>query len=168
MSGAATKPSLAVIIFFASGSLAFGQAGSTGGTIGKQDKSVTGGESAVEPHTPAKSRPKGQRPIDGGPSDQSSELSVAGRWRWRSDCTTHWQGEFDLAETSRGHFSGSFAGTSWYDVGTITDGHISGTSVSFTRKNVAVTQYWTGRLAAGRIKGTYSGNANCGWEATRK
>jgi hypothetical protein len=161
MSGAAVKPLLAIIILFASGSLAFGQAGSIGGTIGKTDKSVLGGESAVEPHAPAKSRPKGT-------PDQSSEASVAGRWRWISDCAARWQGEFDLAETSRGHFNGSFAGTSWYDVGTITDGHISGTSISFTRKNAAVTQYWTGRLTAGRIKGTYSGNANCSWEATRK
>lgn len=42
---------------------AFAQAGSTGGTIGKRDKSISGGESAVEPHTPIKSRPKGQRNI---------------------------------------------------------------------------------------------------------
>jgi hypothetical protein len=168
MSGAATKPFLAIIIFFACGSLVFGQAGSTGGTIGKTDKSVSGGESTAEPHTPAKSRPKGQRPIDRGTSDQSSEVSVAGRWRWTQDCPPRWQGEFDLAETSRGHFDGSFAGTSWYDNGTITDGHISGTSVSFTRKSAPVTQYWTGRLTAGRMKGTSSGNANCSWEATRK
>jgi hypothetical protein len=31
-------------------------------------------------------------------------------------------GEFDLAGSSRGHISGSFAGTSLHDVGTITDG----------------------------------------------
>jgi len=36
------------------------------------------------------------------------------------------------------------------------------------RATAAATQYWTGRLTAGRIKGTYSGNANCSWEATRK
>jgi hypothetical protein len=51
MSGAATKPFLAIIIFFASGSLAFGQAGSTGGTIGKQDKSISGGAEANGPDT---------------------------------------------------------------------------------------------------------------------
>src|ERR1022692_1919754 len=141
MSGAATKSLLAVIIFFAGGSLAFGQAGSTGGTIGRQDKSISGGESAAEPHTPTKSRSKGQRPIGRGTSDQSSEVSVAGRWHWIADCNNgHWEGEFDLAETSRGHFNGSFAGTSFHDAGTITDGHISGTSVSFTRKYFAGTQ----------------------------
>jgi hypothetical protein len=169
MSGAATKPVLAVILFFAGGSLAFGQAGSTGGTIGKTDKSVSGGDNAAEPRTPMSSRSKGQRPIDKGASDQSSEASVAGRWRWTADCPSgHWQGEFDLDETSRGHVSGSFVRTSWNDTGTITDGHVNGTSVAFTRNATLVTQYWTGRLAAGRIKGTLSGNENCRWEASRK
>jgi hypothetical protein len=49
MSGAATKPLLAIILFLAGGSLAFGQADSTGGTIGKQDKSISGGEDADRP-----------------------------------------------------------------------------------------------------------------------
>jgi hypothetical protein len=74
------------------------------------------------------------------------------------------QGEFDLAETSRGDINGSFAGTSWHDVGTIA-GHINGNSITFTRKNVPVTQYWKGRLATGRIKGTLSGIDDCSWEA---
>jgi hypothetical protein len=140
MSGAAAKPLLAIILFFAGGSLAFGQAGSTGGTIGKTDKSVSGGESASEPHTPTKSRSKGQRPIGRGTSDQSSGVPVAGRWRWSADCTVgHWQGEFDLAQTSRGNFNGSFAGTSAHDVGTITDGHTNGTSISFTRTSSIAT-----------------------------
>ena len=53
MSGAAAKPLLAIIILLTGGSLAFGQAGSIGGTIGKTDKSVSGVE---EPRAPAKSR----------------------------------------------------------------------------------------------------------------
>jgi hypothetical protein len=63
------------------------QPGSVGGTIGKTDKSVSGGESAAEPSTPAKSRSRGQRPIDKGASDKSSEVSVAGRWRWIAECS---------------------------------------------------------------------------------
>jgi hypothetical protein len=169
MNGAATRPVLAIMMFLAGGSLAFGQAGSTGGTIGKTDKSVSGGESAAEPRTPAKSRSKIQQPIDRNISDRSSEVSVAGRWRWIAVCPSgRWQGEFDLAGTSQEQISGSFAGTSWHDVGTITDGHVNGSSVSFTRKSAFTTQYWKGRLAAGQIKGTLSGNENCSWEATRK
>jgi len=72
---------------FAVGATAFAQAGSTGGTIGKTDKSV-GGESPPEPHAPASSRSKGQRPINKDAS-QSSEVSPAGKcarivgtWNW--------------------------------------------------------------------------------------
>jgi len=169
MSGATVKPLLAISIFFAGGLLAYGQAGSIGGTIGKTDKSVSGGEAPSETQTPTKPRSKGQRPIDRSALDQSSKVSVAGRWRWDADCTIgHWQGEFDLAESSRGTFNGSFAGTSAHDVGTITEGHINGTNITFTRTSAYATQYWTGRLAVGRMKGTSSGNANCSWEATRK
>lgn len=167
MSDATAKPLLAILICLASGSLAFGQAGSAGGTIGKTDKSVSGADSA-EPQPPTKSRSQGQQRVDKGNSDQPSGGSVSGRWRWNADCSGKvWQGEFDLAESSRGQFNGSFAGTSWHDVGAITNGHINGASISFTRKNL-VTQYWTGHLAAGRIKGTSSGNVDCSWEATSK
>jgi hypothetical protein len=149
---------------FANVSSALAQAGSTGGTIGKQDKSISGGESAVEPHTPMKSRPKGQRPIGRGTSDQSSEVSVAGSWRWIADCNSgHWEGQFNLVETSRGQFNGNLGAD-----GTISDGHINGTRVSFTRTWPFHTQYWKGQLTAGRIKGTLSGNENCSWEASRK
>jgi hypothetical protein len=51
MRGAATKSVLAVFIFFAGSSLAFAQAGSTGGTIGKTDKSISGGEDADRPRS---------------------------------------------------------------------------------------------------------------------
>lgn len=168
MSGVATKPLLATIIFFASASLALGQAGSTGGTIGKTDKSISGGQNAAGPNPPTSSRSNGQRPVERGASAQSSEAPVAGRWRWIADCAGQpWRGVFDLVETSRGHFNGNFAGTSWHDVGTITDGQVNGTSVTFTRTG-QVVQYWRGQLAARRIKGTLSGNATCSWEATRK
>lgn len=170
MSGAAAKPLLAILIFLACSSLAFGQAGSTGGTIGKTDKSVSGGEAAPETQTQTKSRSKGQQPADRGRSDRPSVVSVAGRWRWIADCPDRrWEGEFDLSETSPGHISGSFAATSWYDIGTITGDHINASSITFTRNMSVATQYWTGRLAAGRIKGTISsGGGTCSWEATKK
>ena len=139
---------------------AFAQAGSTGGVIGKQDKSVSGGEDVAAPPAVKKSP---RRPIEGGASDRSSDVSVAGRWHYTADCVSgHWQGELDLAETSKGQFSGSF------DVGTITNVHVNGTSVTFTRTWVTFTQYWIGRLVGGRLKGTLSGNENCSWEASRK
>lgn len=169
MSRAATKLLMATAVLLAGGSLAFGQAGSTGGVIGKTDKSISGGESTVERQAPAKSRSRDQRPASRGDSDKSSGVSVAGRWRWSADCTVgHWQGEFDLSQTSRGNFSGSFAATSANDLGTISDGHVNGNRVTFTRTSSIATQYWRGRLTAGRLTGTSSGNANCSWQATRK
>ena len=163
MRGAATKSLLFVALSLAGGSLALGQAGSTGGTLGKTGKSMSGEDGPAAPETRAKR-------IDKDTTDQPSGVSVAGRWRWDADCGAggHWRGEFDLTETSRGHFNGSFAATSPHDVGTITNGTISGGSISFTRTNPLVTQYWKARLAAGRLKGTSSGNADCSWEATQK
>jgi hypothetical protein len=166
MRGAATKSLLSVVLLLAGVSLALGQAGSTGGTLGKTGKSMSGEDSPAAPDAATKSPTKR---LDKDVSDQPSGVSVAGRWRWDADCTVgHWRGEFDLTETSRGHLGGSFAGTSAHDVGTITDGTISGGSVSFTRTSSFATQYWKGRLAGGRLKGTSTGNANCSWEATRK
>jgi hypothetical protein len=45
-----------VTMFIASDRIAIGQAGSTGGTIGKTDKSVSGGEEQKEPRTAIKRR----------------------------------------------------------------------------------------------------------------
>jgi len=70
-----TRLLLSVIILFAGGSLAFGQAGSTGGAIGKTDKSISGTEAAPnsrsEKRTPERAN---------GPSLCDK---VAGSWMWR-------------------------------------------------------------------------------------
>ena len=63
---------LALLLVSANASSALAQAGSTGGRIGKTDKSVSG-------DTLSKSRSKGKRPVDTGTSDQSSTT--------RSQCT---------------------------------------------------------------------------------
>jgi len=54
----AARPLLAISLLLAGRSLAFGQAGSTGGSIGKVDKSVSGAESPAEPRAPPKARSK--------------------------------------------------------------------------------------------------------------
>jgi hypothetical protein len=60
------------------------QPGSTGGSIGKTDKSVSGGESVVEPSAPTKSRSKDRRPVDTATSDRSSTAhqcaNIEGAW----------------------------------------------------------------------------------------
>jgi hypothetical protein len=165
MRSTATKPLLTILIVLASDPLAFGQAGSIGGVIGKTDKSISGGGAASEPPAQPTSRSRARPPVDKGASGRSSVVSVAGSWHWIADCNSgHWQGGFDLVETSRGQFNGSFSG-SW---GSIANGYVNGSSISFTRTVAVVTQYWRGQLAGGRIKGTLSGNENCSWEATKK
>jgi hypothetical protein len=86
MRGAAAKSVLAVFLFLASGSLAFAQAGSTGGTIGKTDKSISGGESTAESRTPTKTRSKGQRPMSGQAAEDSAGRAkcakFVGTWNW--------------------------------------------------------------------------------------
>jgi len=167
MRDAAIEPLLAISIFLASSTLALGQAGSIGGVVGKTDKSVSGGGTAPEIQSRTKSRSRDQRPTERGNPDQASGGSVSGRWRWSAACTlANYQGEFDLAQTSRGNFNGHFVG----DAATITDGHISGSSLSFTQPNV--DHYWKGQLTAGQMKGTISGSgihyARCSWEASKK
>lgn len=79
MSAATAKPLLAFLIFLASGSAALGQAGSTGGTIGKQDKSISGGEEAARPHaaSPAKRPAANTRETSG-----DSCGKIVGTWIW--------------------------------------------------------------------------------------
>jgi hypothetical protein len=134
------------------------QAGSIGGTIGKQDKSAAGDN---EPPTRRHSR------SNGGKVSDASGVSVAGRWRWSADCQSgHYTGEFVLNTTSQGEFSGTL-----YDAagGTITNGHVHGANISFTRHFALVlTQIWKGRLtSSGHIEGSLSGNESCSWEASK-
>jgi len=58
MRGAAARPLLAILIFLAGSSFAFGQAGSIGGTIGKTDKSVTGAEAPRKIRSTKRSLPR--------------------------------------------------------------------------------------------------------------
>ena len=160
---------LVVAMLQATGSSVLAQAGSTGGAIGKTEKSISGSERSTDVQPAAKTRANNQRPAQAGNGDRSGESSVAGRWRWTQDCSIgRWQGEFELSETSGGSFSGNFAGTSWHDIGTISGGRVSGSSISFTRTNPVTTQYWRGRLAGGRMSGSSTGNADCSWQASRK
>ena len=71
--------------------------------------------------------------------------------------------EFDLVPTSPRQFTGSFG------LGdTITDGHVSGPNIVFTRHwQGLLTQTWRGRLSPGRMAGSITGNESCRWEASK-
>jgi hypothetical protein len=148
------------------------QAGSTGGSIGKQGKSVSGGDAEPRARPPQPDRRRDEpkrkpRPQQVGPG-AGAAVSVAGRWRWTADCQSgHWHGGWDLTETGGGQFTGSFAGLVFGDIGTISNGRVSGASMSFTRRAPFVTQIWTGQLSSGakRIEGAITGNENCRFSA---
>lgn len=85
--------------------IALGQAGSTGGTIGKQDKSVSGGEE--QPRQKARGRQR---------SSASGELlrhSLSGNWVWTQKCAddSEWAGAFDFTQNADGAISGTARGS---------------------------------------------------------
>jgi hypothetical protein len=86
---------------FAVPCLAQVQPGSTGGSIGKTDKSILGDEGVAEPRAPAKSRSNGQRPTGGSTRSNVFEnptingIRVDGCMKWGPEgCGTpaanHW------------------------------------------------------------------------------
>jgi hypothetical protein len=164
---------------FANVSAALAQAGSTGGTIGKQDKSISGGDETEKPRSPKTedkpqhSRSKAAR--DGGTKPVST---VSGRWRWQAACGIggQWHGEFQISEISNGSFTGSFTSdlSESGKLGSpvpqrITNGQISGDQISFAREAGGTVQHWSGTIAQAsggtrRMSGSLTG---CSWTATR-
>jgi len=131
-----------------------------GGTIGKTDKSVSGGDEAPQPNQSKREHRAASWP---------SGHDVSGRWRWTADCPDgRWTGEFDLSETPAGQFGGSFTG----DSSAITDGHVHNGSVSFMRRMVlGITQHWVGHFTSGHMTGSLADsrgpNNTCQWQASR-
>jgi hypothetical protein len=79
-------PHIGVLLVAAAPAFAQTQSGSLGGTIGKQDKSVTGGEEARPP----------QRPLR-APAKNGCQ-KVVGNWTWRGGTS---QTTFDASGTGR-------------------------------------------------------------------
>jgi hypothetical protein len=174
MSGAAARPLLAILMLLAGGSLALGQAGSTGGTIGKTDKSVSG-ETAPEKKTQTKSRSKGQGPIDKEDQPSSKQnlvTAVIGSWNWEGSCESggSWQGGIILEPASGNNFTGRFDKG---HIGTLV-GTVNGNSISFDRSVYWVKQHWTAVISGSgrtklRMSGTFSdpSHTGCRFSATK-
>jgi hypothetical protein len=92
------KPLFAIFIFFACGSFALGQAGSTGGTIGKTEKSISGGAEVEQPSAKQR-KPRPSGPSVAAPSPDSCR-KVVGTW------TFTFEKSFETAIKSDG--TGSF------------------------------------------------------------
>jgi len=119
----------------AAGRIAFaqaGSAGSTGGTIGKTDKSVSGGE--LQQQAPGHESNIG-----------AASSSLTGRWQWQADCgfLGRFFGDFRMTQSPGGHLTGQWLRDSGGTTGHI-DGTVVGEKVSFTLqggKDGLVRQY---------------------------
>jgi hypothetical protein len=133
---------------FANGPPALAQAGSTGGTIGKQGKSISGGEEAAALHQSAAPKPrqaKGRASADLGSRGAGAGFSISGRWNWSAECQTgavHYTGIIDFTQSGN-QFVGSHSGTNMWDHGTIGNGRINGNRVSFDRTYAQYTDHIT-------------------------
>ena len=97
-----------LIVLLSTNRIALGQAGSTGGTIGKSDKSASGGEEV----TPSRQRAHLRTNVS--PSQGTSRASIGGKWIWNAICAEsnqNWNGTFDFDQRSDGTIGGSCSGT---------------------------------------------------------
>ena len=163
------KPAaLALVILALAPTLALGQAGSVGGNIGKQNKTVSGDDT-----TPGNTAPtKSNRPTKQSAAPPANARSVSGQWKWHADCSdgTKWDGGFVLTQNPGGGIGVEFnlgpAG--------ISTGRISGDKITLRRDFtiiVSVKQVWTATLSksADRMVGslTDSFRGGCRFSASR-
>jgi hypothetical protein len=117
-----------ILAWFAAGTTAFAQAGSTGGSVGKQDKSISGGEAAPSQNPPASKKPLERTDEQ---THNSSAASLAGSWNWTAQCALNApSGVFVISQVSGTQFSGSFLG----DYPGSLSGKIAGDRIFFTRQ----------------------------------
>jgi hypothetical protein len=145
--------------------IASGQAGSTGGNVGKTDKSISGGENAQAPRARQTVKP------DHASSNQLAYAAISGRWHWEAKCGLgNFQGEFEIGPVTTRQFTGRFLS----DLpGPIADGHIAGEQVSFSRQVLGHWQPWTAVLRgasqmSGSLIRTDFGGDRCMWTGTKE
>jgi hypothetical protein len=114
------------------------QAGSIGGTIGKQGKSASGGEDAAPVRDSAAAKPrqaKSRTSADASGRAAGARFSIGGRWNWSGECQTgavHYTGTMTFTQSGN-TFAASHGGTNMWDNGAIANGRINGNRVSFDR-----------------------------------
>jgi hypothetical protein len=130
-------------------SAAFAQAGSTGGTLGKQDKSASGSDESPGPAKPSQKRvARG----DSASPKIVSRGSITGRWNWNIKCpSANFTGLLSIVQ-SGDTFTGEFGHTNFWDNGTISNGQVRGGAVTFDRDYYGVDHvvlHWSGSVMQG-------------------
>lgn len=149
-----------IVTLLCSEPTAFAQAGSTGGTLGKTDKSLSGNESAPVPRRTMPSA----KPAQAG----SAARSLAGSWHWRAQCSdgTNWEAIFVATAAGSGSASLEFVGA----LGGKGVGTLSGSHVTLYRSFAWTHQTWSATLSGSdRMTGiiTSSEGGSCTFEASR-
>jgi hypothetical protein len=144
---------------------AFAQAGSTGGTIGKQDKSISGGDQIEKPGNLQQRKHREESP------SRQVATTLTGPWDWKASCYgVPYTGALRLVQSAGGQLSGKFLSDSGaFQGGTIT-GLASGTQINFTRTNSTGSIRYTAVLGSPqRMEGSATqGIGGCSFTATKR
>jgi hypothetical protein len=143
----------------------FAQAGSTGGTVGKEDKSVSGGEDQ-----PQRRQEPNARLRHSANRDRSAPSSISGKWIWTQICDdgAEFSGAFELTQDSDGAVSGTATGS---DGSGSVSGRFVGRKLTGTRSYLGHSNSITFTLTAGGsgLAGSESslGHGTCKYQAKR-
>lgn len=161
--GIGSRLAVCTAVLLASMSQAAAQ-GRLGGSIGKQDKVISGGESA--PSRPAaRPAPRASRPASrqrAQPSERASSggRSLTGVWSWTGQCAKYaspFVGIVTFNQTGN-TLTGTHGNTNMWDAGSISDGSVSGNRVSFTRTFGSYADHlvltWSGNRMSGVLPNT--------------
>lgn len=153
-------------IVIALSSPAFPQAGSAGGTIGKQGKSASGEETAKP--APAAEPKRKRTPKRASTAPRTASVgSLVGRWRWEASCSDGpGGGIFHLHQSPSGGFVGEFGNTNYWDRGTISGGALEGNRVTFV-SYYTISRTWTATLSGSRMQGSFTGPGDCKFSASK-
>jgi len=128
---------IACIVLAAATAPAFAQAGSAGGSLGKTNKSASGGSEeapAAKPQPRRSATKHASRGEDDGAPAAKSSGAIAGRWHWDIKCpSASFTGQFDIVQDGS-TFTGEFGHTNFWDNGTVSNGKFHGNVVTFDRE----------------------------------
>ena len=128
---------------------AFAQSGSTGGSIGKAEKSISGDQESGAPNASPQRRQE-RSTVSGPPS-------INGRWLVSQNCNT---GQYKIVltfqQTSPTEFTGTSAGLTTGAQSQISNGRLSGNTLTFSRDGIS-SDRWVAHLNGPRqFSGTSS------------
>jgi hypothetical protein len=145
---------------------AFAQGGSTGGSLGKTDRELSG---SLSKEGPVKGAPKSR--TDAPESKGSTSfVNVSGRWQLKLECGSfgNYAHIFQVTHTGD-RFAGSISNPGEGGGSRVRDGKVSGSTITFIRDSWEGQQSWTGTVSGGQMSGSLQATMGikCSWHASR-